>query len=183
MRYGYARVSTEEQRTDAQLDALNRAGCDQIFQEKKSGGNMKRPQLIEMLKRLRPGDTVVVLKMDRIARSLRDLLEIQEQIQDAGAEFQSITEAIDTTTPVGRFIFQVIGSFAELERAIIRERTRAGLAAAMARGAKPGRVSPLRGLEQVLKEKRENGETLSNLARMHGVDISSIKRAIKRAEA
>lgn len=181
MIYGYARVSTEEQKTHAQTDALTAAGCVTIYEEKRSGGTMARPALLKMLAELQAGDVVVVYKMDRIARSLRDLMDIQERIHAAGAQFKSLTEAIDTTTPVGRFIFQVIGSFAELERAIIRERTIVGLRAAMARGSKPGRRSNLHGHEAKARELHSAGHTLQAIGDMFGAHASSVKRALARA--
>lgn len=182
MRYGYARVSTDEQRTHAQTDALEAAGCDVILEEKRSGGTMARPLLQHMLKSLKPGDVVVVYKMDRIARSLRDLMEIQDRIHKAGADFKSLTEVIDTTSPAGRMIFQILGAFAEFERAIIRERTIVGLHAAMERGAKPGQPSkiPMAEIPKVV-QLREDGETLSSIARRYDVHLSSIKRALDRA--
>ena len=183
MRYGYARVSTDEQRTHAQTDALEAAGCDVILEEKRSGGTMARPLLQHMLKSLKPGDVVVVYKMDRIARSLRDLMEIQDRIHKAGADFKSLTEVIDTTRPAGRMIFQILGAFAEFERAIIRERTIVGLHAAMERGAKPGQPSkiPADALPKVV-ELRRKGETLTRIAQRYDVHLSSVKRALDRAE-
>ena len=139
MRIGYARVSTEEQKTHGQTDALKAAGCELVLEEKRSGGAMSRPILIELLKKLQPGDEVMVYKLDRIARSLKDLLSIQERIIEAGADFKSLTETLDTSTPAGRMIFQLLGAFAEFERELIRERTKVGLRAAMERGSKPGR--------------------------------------------
>jgi DNA invertase Pin-like site-specific DNA recombinase len=182
MRYGYARVSTDEQRTHAQTDALEAAGCDVILEEKRSGGTMARPLLLHMLKSLKPGDVVVVYKMDRIARSLRDLMEIQDRIHKAGADFKSLTEVIDTTSPAGRMIFQILGAFAEFERAIIRERTIVGLHAAMERGAKPGQPSKIPETEiPKVVQLRKNGETLTSIARRYDVHLSSIKRALDRA--
>jgi len=183
MLIGYARVSTEDQKTHAQTDALRAAGCDVIHEEKKSGGSMSRPILIAMLKSLRPGDEVIVYKLDRIARSLKDLLSIQERITDAGAHFRSLTEIMDTSSPPGRMIFQLLGAFAEFERELIRERTRVGLHAAMARGAKPGAprgMNPAQESES-LKMWITGKVTKSELARKFGVHISSIKRMIRRA--
>lgn len=182
MRYGYARVSTDEQRTHAQTDALEAAGCEVIFEEKRSGGTMARPLLHKMLDSLKPGDVVIVYKMDRIARSLRDLMDIQDRIHRAGADFKSLTEVIDTTSPAGRMIFQILGAFAEFERAIIRERTIVGLHAAMERGAKPGQPSkiPTAEIPKVV-QLRENGETLTSIARRYDVHLSSVKRALDRA--
>lgn len=182
MRMGYARVSTEDQKTSAQIDALKAAGCTVIFQENRSGGTMERPELQAMLGSLQQGDTVVVYKMDRIARSLRDLMDITEIIHKAKAEFKSLTEIIDTTTPSGRFIFQIFGAFAEFERELIRERTRMGLRAARERGrvgGQPRKMSP--SLEAEILELWKSGRhSKSELADRAGVSICSIKRAIDR---
>jgi len=183
MLIGYARVSTEEQHTHSQTDALRAAGCDQIYEEKRSGGSLSRPILFALLKALQPGDVVIVYKLDRIARSLKDLLTIQERISEAGADFKSLTEVLNTTSPPGRMIFQILGAFAEFERELIRERTRVGLRAAMARGAKPGRPHALSDQDQVdaMRLWRTGRWTKSELARRYNVHISSIKRAIRRA--
>lgn len=183
MLVGYARVSTQEQEFHAQTDALRTAGVGFIFAEKKSGGSTsKRPELERMLSRLRPGDTVVVYKLDRIARSLKDLLIIIERIEEAGAEFRSLTEHLDTRSPAGKMIFQIIGAFAEFERELIRERTRAGMKAAVSRGVKLGRHRAM-----TPKQEREcidfwltGNYTKTALAYRYGTHISSIKRAIKR---
>jgi len=182
MLIGYARVSTQEQDTHLQLDALKQAGCKIIFQEKRSGGTLRRPELQKLLARLRPGDTVVIYKLDRIARSLRDLLDLVELIENAGAEFNSITEHIDTKSPAGRMIFQIIGAFAEFERALIRERTKAGMQAAKRRGAKFGRL-PAMPADQEREAMRlwlTGKYTKTYLAQEYGCHISSIKRAIAR---
>lgn len=182
MLIGYARVSTDDQVTHSQTDALRAAGCELIYEEKKSGGSLSRPILFELLKRLRPGDTLVVYKLDRVARSLKDLLTIQERITDAGADFRSLTEILDTSTPAGRMIFQILGAFAEFERELIRERTRVGLHAAMARGSKPGRPRGMGPKEAEAMRLWSTGRyTKSELALRYGVDISSVKRAIRRA--
>ena len=121
---GYARVSKGDEQSNAvQAKALSAAGCRRIFEEAASGGRWDRPELHRMLDQLREGDVVVVWKLDRLSRSLKDVLHIMERIGEAGAGFRSITEAIDTTTPAGRMMMQMIGSFAEFERAMIRERT------------------------------------------------------------
>ncbi|AVA32819.1 recombinase family protein [Cupriavidus metallidurans] len=183
MLVGYARVSTQEQETHAQTDALREAGVGFIFAEKRSGGSAsKRPILEEMLATIRPGDTVVVYKLDRIARSLKDLLIIIERIEAAGAQFRSLTEHIDTRSPAGRMIFQIVGAFAEFERELIRERTRVGMAAAARRGVRMGRPTAL-DEEQEAEAMRlwfSGNHTKSALARRYGTHISSIKRAIKR---
>ena len=126
---GYARVSKgDDQSNAAQLTALKRAGCARLFEEAASGGRWDRPVLQELMRQLRPGDVVVVWKLDRLSRSLKDLLHLMERIEAAGAGFRSLTEAVDTTTPAGRMMMQMVGAFAEFERAMIRERTSAGLA-------------------------------------------------------
>jgi DNA invertase Pin-like site-specific DNA recombinase len=185
MLIGYARVSTIEQETHAQIDALGRAGCERIFQEKRSGGTMGRPQLLHMLRTLQRGDTVIVYKLDRIARSLKDLLTIIERIEERGAQFQSLTEHIDTKSPVGRMIFQIVGAFAEFERELIRERTRAGMAAAKKRGATFGRPRAMNDEQEMEMLALWNSQcyTKSALARIYECDISSIKRALRRHDA
>ncbi|CAG4883715.1 protein of unknown function [Georgfuchsia toluolica] len=183
MRYGYARVSTEEQEVHAQVDALKKNGCDFIYEEKRSGGNLQRPILEEMLSQLRPGDVVLVYKLDRIARSLQDLLFILARIESVEATFNSLTETIDTKTPTGRMLMQMLGAFAEFELSMIRERTRVGMAAALARGARFGAPRALSD-EQEAEAMRlwETGDwTKAALARKYGTHISSIKRAIRRA--
>lgn len=137
MIYGYARVSSTEQETTLQLDALNRSGVDQIIQEKTSSVG-KRPELRRLLTLLNPTDQLIVYKLDRLARSLKDLLHIVEQIEQKRCGFRSLTEAIDTATPVGRLMLNILGSFAEFERGIIRERAIAGQAAAYSRGVRWG---------------------------------------------
>jgi len=140
MLLGYARVSKgEEQDTRMQEAALRTAGVERLFTERASGGRWDRPQLHRLLDQLRPEDVAVVWKLDRLSRSLKDLLHLMERIAQVGAGFRSLTEAIDTTTPAGRMLMQMVGSFAEFERAMIRERTRAGLVAARARGRIGGR--------------------------------------------
>ena len=183
MRIGYARVSTEEQKTHAQTDALTLAGCEKIYEEHRSGGSLSRPILFALLNSLKPGDEVVVYKMDRIARSLKDLLTIQEKIIDAGADFRSLTEVLDTGSPAGRMIFQILGAFGEFERELIRERTRVGMKAAVARGAILGapRGLNLQQEAEALKAWATGRVTKSELARKYDVHISSIKRMIRRA--
>lgn len=136
---GYARVSTEDQNPGLQLDALRSAGCEQVFNEKATGVNRDRPELTACLRTLRDGDTLVVWKLDRLARSLKDLVEIIEGLQGKGVGFRSLTESIDTTSTGGRLVFHIFGALAEFEHSLIRERTIAGLAAARARGRKGGR--------------------------------------------
>ena len=139
MQIGYARVSTNDQVTVAQLDALIAVGCERVFEERASGGRWDRPELQRMLDQLRRGDVVVVWKLDRLSRSLKDLLNIMEKIDETEAGFRSLTEAIDTTTPAGRMMMQMVGVFAEFEREMIRDRTKAGLERARKNGRHPGR--------------------------------------------
>ncbi len=135
---GYARVSTEEQATDAQIDELRAAGCATIFQEHGSGASRARPELARLLKDIRAGDVLVVVRLDRLARSVSHLLEVIERLEAKGAHFRSLRDPIDTSTPQGMFSLQVLGAVAQLERALISERTKAGIAAAKARGKLPG---------------------------------------------
>ena len=139
MKIGYARVSTEDQHLELQIDALTKAGCERIYQEHASGKNTERPELARMLEALREGDTVVVYKLDRISRSVQDLESLAKRFAEMGVEFASLSEQIDTSTPMGKFFFHVMGAISELERDIIVERTMAGLAAARARGRVGGR--------------------------------------------
>ena len=127
MLIGYARVSTQEQDNTAQVAALKSAGCELIFEEKSAGGRWERPELHRLLGQLRKGDILVVWKLDRLSRSLKDVLTLMEKVQQASAGFQSLTEAIDTTSAGGRMMMQIVGAFAEFERAMLRERTRKGL--------------------------------------------------------
>jgi DNA invertase Pin-like site-specific DNA recombinase len=131
---GYARVSTDEQGTDPQLDELRAAGCATILEEHASGADRSRPVLAHLLRDIRAGETLVVVRLDRLARSVSHLLAVIEQIEAAGAHFRSLRDPIDTSTPQGMFSLQVLGAVAQLERALIAERTKSGLAAARARG-------------------------------------------------
>ena len=139
MRIGYARVSTEEQNEDAQLDGLNAAGCEKLYIEKCSGKSKSRPELERMLDSLRKGDIVVVQRLDRLGRSLKDLIELLDGFKSLGVQFISLNESIDTTSAVGELAFHIIASVAQFERQLISERTKAGLASARARGRKGGR--------------------------------------------
>jgi DNA invertase Pin-like site-specific DNA recombinase len=143
MLVGYARVSTQDQNPALQLDALKAAGCEKLFVEKASGAQRDRPELSAALDYLRAGDNLVVWKLDRLARSLKQLIETVELLESRGIGLRSLTEAIDTTTAGGKLVFHVFGALAEFERSIIRERTKAGLDAARARGKKGGRPPAL----------------------------------------
>ena len=136
---GYARVSTQDQNPDLQRDALAATGCVRVFEDAASGARAERPGLAEALDYVRDGDVLVVWKLDRLGRSLSHLIETVAALEAKGVGFRSLTEAIDTTTPGGRLVFHMFGALGEFERDLIRERTRAGLTAAAARGRKGGR--------------------------------------------
>lgn len=156
MRIGYARVSSEDQNLHLQKDALKQAGCERIYEEKESGGKADRPELLRLLDALRTGDTLVVWRLDRLGRSLKHLIQTVEDLEAGGVGFQSVTEAIDTTTSGGKLVFHIFAALAEFERALIRERTRAGLAAARERGRQGGRPKVVsddkRKMAQVLRD-------------------------------
>ena len=139
MKIGYARVSTRDQNLELQLDALNKAGCEVIYQEKVSGASTSRPELERLLTQLRTGDTVYIYKLDRLGRSLKHLLQVVGDFQQLGVGLVSLTDAINTTSAQGRLVFNLFASLAEFERELIRERTHAGLASARARGRVGGR--------------------------------------------
>jgi DNA invertase Pin-like site-specific DNA recombinase len=143
MLLGYARVSQDTQDHALQLDALRAAGCDKVFVEIGSGSRTDRPELAKLMEIAREGDTVVCWHLDRIGRSLRHLIETAERLQQRGIAFRSLTENIDTSTPSGRFLFNILGALSQMEREIIVERTRAGLAAAASRGRRGGRPAAL----------------------------------------
>ncbi|MEG2162498.1 recombinase family protein [Chryseobacterium sp.] len=139
MKIGYIRISTQDQNYNLQEDALNKLGCEMIFKETVSGAKKERPQLKKLLEQIRKGDVVVVYKLDRLGRSLKHLLEIVEILNSKNVALQSLHDNIDTTTPQGRLFFNISASFAEFEKDLIRERTKAGLEAARERGKKGGR--------------------------------------------
>ena len=183
MIFGYCRVSKgEDQNLKLQHQALRAAVVDKIFDEVASGGRWDRPALHKMIEQLRVGDVVVVWKLDRLSRSLKDLLVIMEHIHKAGAGFKSLTEAIDTTTPAGRMMMQMVGAFAEFEREMIRERTKAGLEAARREGRVGGRKPKLRDdqcqdiIESVLSERK----TAAQMARLYGVSEATISRVLTK---
>lgn len=143
MLIGYARVSTQDQNLDLQLDALDKAGCEKVFTDKVTGANATRPGLDEALSHLRSGDTLVVYKLDRLGRSIRHLIDTIKMLEERKVGFKSLQEAIDTTTPGGKLVFHIFCALAEFERDLIRERTQAGLSSARARGRKGGRPKAL----------------------------------------
>ena len=150
MLIGYARVSTLEQNFDLQMDALQKAGCEKIFTDTTSGAKAERPGLTKAIEMLRKGDTLVVWRLDRLGRSLKDLIEWVTHLEEEGVGFKSIQESIDTTTSGGKLVFHIFGALAEFERNLIRERTKAGLSAARARGRLGGRKKALSGEKQKL---------------------------------
>lgn len=180
MIFGYARVSTDDQLLDAQTDALAAAGAERIFTDKISGSVRKRPQLDQLLDQLRQGDVIVVTKYDRLARSLRDLLDIVEAIQARGGGFRSLAEDIDTTTPAGRLIFHVFASIAQFERERISERTREGLEAARKRGRVGGRPPALSAAQrdEVRRMRDEEGRRLSEIAQLFRVSVKTVRRVL-----
>jgi DNA invertase Pin-like site-specific DNA recombinase len=183
MLIGYARVSTRDQKAHLQLDALREAGCAKIFEEAASGARRDRPELNAALEFMRAGDTLVVWKLDRLARSTRQLLETVERLSQRQMGFKTITQDIDTTNAGGRLIFTVFGAIAEFEREIIRERTRAGLDAARSRGRKGGRPRSLS--EKDLKQARalltDPEITVEDIARRFGVGPSTLYRYLPAA--
>jgi DNA invertase Pin-like site-specific DNA recombinase len=182
---GYARVSTQDQKPELQLDALKAAGCEKVFVEKASGAQRERPELIAALDYVRDGDTLVVWKLDRLARSMKQLIETVEGLEEKGIGFRSLTEAIDTTTAGGKLVFHVFGALAEFERSIIRERTRAGLDAARARGRKGGRPPKLK--EADLKAARamlaDKSITVEEVAKHLRVSPATLYRHLPAARA
>ena len=180
---GYARVSTQEQDTALQLDALSKAGCEVIYQEKASGASRRgRVELARCLASLGRGDVLIVYKIDRVARSLFDLLDILRQLERAGATIKSVTEPLDTTNSMGVFVIQILGAVAQLERSMIRERSIAGQLAARERGRHPGRLRALsrENEEALVSEYKAGGITQAGLAHKYGVSVSVVKRALQR---
>lgn len=184
MLLGYERVSTDEQETHLQRDALKRAGVRHIYSEKR-GRPAHRPELERLVEALRPGDTVVVWKLDRLAGSLGHLLRVLDQISDAGASLRSLTEPFDTSSAAGELLMHMLGVLSHFERRLIIERTRAGVRAAQERGVAFGRPRALTDAEAraAAKALRSGRATLTGLARLHGCHLSSIKRAIARVES
>ncbi len=180
---GYARVSTTEQNPDLQVDELTAAGCWKVWIDHASGALDRRPQLDAVLEQLRPGDTLVVWRLDRLGRSLRHLIEVVTGLDERGVGFRSLRESIDTTTPGGRLVFHLFGALAQFEREIIRDRTVAGLSAARARGRVGGRPSKLTA-EQVRQARRMYDArelTVEQIGAVLGVSRTSIYRALGKA--
>lgn len=179
-RIGYARVSTDDQHLDLQRDALTRAGCSAIYEEAASGKSAARPELEQCRKALRAGDTLVVWRLDRLGRSLPDLVQIVADLERQGVGFESLTERIETGSAAGRLVFHVFAALAEFERGLIRERTQAGLAAARARGRAGGRRPKLD--EQQVREikvlLRDPVIQVADVARRYGVSRTTLYKHV-----
>lgn len=179
MKVGYARVSTDEQKLDLQITALRLAGCNRIYQDQGiSGAKLKRPGLNAALRALHPGQTLVVWRLDRLGRSLLGLVELVNRLGERGVDFQSLNESIDTASNGGRLIFHIMAALAEFERALISERTKAGLAEARARGNRLGRPPALT-KEQVKSAWREvflNEREIGEIAHQFGVSERTMRR-------
>ena len=181
MKIGYARVSTQDQKLELQLDELQKYGCHTIYQEKISGKSTDRPELAKMIEHLRTGDTVVVWKLDRLGRSIRNLIDLVTAFREKGIEFVSLKDNIDTSTATGRFTFNLFASLAEFEREIIRERTMAGLQAAKARGRnggrKPGLTKEALAKAKAVKTLFDQGDrTMDEIAKTLGLSRATCYR-------
>lgn len=183
MLIGYIRVSTSEQNTDLQRNALMSANCDLILEDKISGKSRDRPGLKKALRALGRGDTLVVWKLDRLGRSMQHLVMLTEELRERGVNFRSLTDSIDTSTPMGRFFFHVMGALAEMERELIVERTRAGLAAAREKGRVGGRrrlMTPE--ITERARRMLAQGATLLQVSLVIGVSVKTLYRYIPATE-
>ena len=182
MKIGYARVSTHDQNLDLQIDALEKAGCERVFQDRVSGAKKARPGLEEALNFMRPGDSLVVWRLDRLGRSLQHLISTVTTLEKKDIGFQSLQESIDTTTSGGRLIFHIFGALAEFEHNLIRERTQAGLQAARARGRKGGRPKALdkKKTQLLYKLYDEKQHAISELCDMLGISKTALYGYLKR---
>ena len=179
MLVGYARVSTDEQNLDLQLDALKLAGCQQLFTDIITGTAKTKEGLSEAIKYLREGDTLVVWKLDRLGRTVKGLVELVEGFQTRGVQFKSITDSIDTSTSAGRFFFHVMAALAEMERELIRERTRAGLKAARARGRTGGRKPKMNASKvESAKHLLNSGMPTTEVAKNLGISRATLYRSL-----
>ncbi|MDV7210094.1 MULTISPECIES: recombinase family protein [Azotobacter] len=179
-RIGYARVSTDDQNLDLQRDALTLAGCTLIYEEAVSGKSVDRPELAQCLKALRAGDTLVVWRLDRLGRSLPDLVKVVSELEHDGISFESITERIETGSASGKLIFHVFAALAEFERNVIRERTHAGLSAARARGRKGGRKPALsdRQVREIKALLSDPEIQVGDVAKRYGVSRTTLYRYV-----
>lgn len=170
MKFGYARVSTQDQNLSLQLDALNAAGCEQIYQEKASGAKADRPELRKLLEHVRAGDSIVIWKLDRLGRSLAHLVDVVTRLEARGVGLISLNDPVDTTTAQGRLVFRIFASLAEFERENIKERTQAGLASARRRGQRLGRPQ---GLSKKAEDKSRIAESLYKEGKLSSNDIAA----------
>jgi DNA invertase Pin-like site-specific DNA recombinase len=180
MRIGYARVSTGEQKLDLQLDQLEEAGCERVYQEQISGAAESRPKLERCMEELREGDTLVVWRLDRFGRSLKDLVSKMEALEEKGVDFVSLTEGIDTTTAQGKLTFHIFGALAEFERELARERTMAGLRAARERGRTGGRPPALseEDIPQVQALMRDESVSTSDICERFDISRATLYRYV-----
>ena len=181
MKIGYARTSTIDQNLDLQLDALTQLGCEKVYQEKTSSVNDHRAELENCLKALRAGDTLYIWRLDRLGRSLKELISLVNQLQEMGCELVSIKENIDTSTPTGKLAFHLFASLAEFERELIRERTQAGLLSARARGRMGGRPQKLTDTEKVMIRQLMSDQSNSptDIAKRFGVSRATVYTVAK----
>jgi DNA invertase Pin-like site-specific DNA recombinase len=182
MLIGYARVSTQDQNPDLQIDDLEKAGCEKIFTDKASGSKEDRPQLIEIFNHLRKEDTLVVWKLDRLGRSLNHLIQLINKLKDRSVYFKSLKESLDTSTTAGTLIFHIFGALAEFEREIIRERTMAGLASARARGRVGGRPRKLNQekIDRAISLWKKNENPINEICKMLDISRSTFYRYLKK---
>lgn len=185
MLIGYARVSTDDQNLNLQRDALNLSGCDQIFEDQLSGAKAERPGLLEALKYARSGDTLVVWRLDRLSRSLKDLIEMVAKLDERGVGLKSLHESVDTSSTSGKLIFHIFGALAEFERNLIRERTQAGLIAARARGRKGGRPKALNQDKQALAVRLydEQKHTVNQICELMEISKPTLYKYIETAKS
>lgn len=177
MLIGYARVSTDEQSLDLQISALQKAGCESICSDKVSGSRMARPGLDAALKELKVGDCLVVWKLDRLGRSVKHLIDLAAQFKEMGVELRSLSDGIDTTTATGRFFFHVMSAFAEMERELIRERTKAGLVSAKEMGRVGGRPKAMTTAKlEAAKRLLLQGMAIGDVARSLNVSVPTVYR-------
>lgn len=186
MKFGYARCSTLDQNLDWQIDALTKEGCDRIFQEKFTGTRKDRPELIRLLDMLREGDTVIICELTRLSRSVKDLFDLVEQVEKAGANIKSLKEPwLDTTTPQGRLLFTIFSGVSQFERELIRERTMEGLASARARGrmgGRPGKDKKI--VEQALTLYDSRAYSVDEISKTTGISRATLYKYIRlRKEA
>ena len=180
MVYGYARVSTSDQNLDRQKDALRKYGVDMLFCEKISGTKKNRPELDDMLGRLKPGDTIVIESLSRLGRSVKNLAELMELFNRANIRLVSLKETIDTTSPTGKLLFTILASLSQFERDVLAERTAEGLAAARARGRAGGRPkTDVDAMNKALALYRTNQYSVSEITKLTGVSKSTLYRAIE----